>query len=140
MNSIHGTIPTEVGYLSRSQYSLDLAVNSFYGKLPTEIGYLSTMTNNLNTRTNDITGEIPTEIGKLSMLSSYGLFMNDNSHTGAIPTELGSLSLLLSTSAYFRLQYNKLCDDVPTEVAALSSEVSSWIIALGNSLGTPCDE
>ena len=33
---------------------------------------------------------------------------------------------------------NKLCSDIPTEVAALSSGVDDWTLTTGNSLNTPC--
>ena len=39
---------------------------------------------------------------------------------------------------YYRLDGNKLCSDVPTEVQALSSNLSNWGITTGNSFGTVC--
>ena len=39
----------------------------------------------------------------------------------------------------FKLDYNKLCSDVPTEVQALSSSVTSgWQVTTDNSIGTVC--
>ena len=60
---------------------------------------------------------------------------NSNSFTGRTPTELGRLN---QVTAGFRLDTNKLCDDVPTEVQALSSGVSYWEVTTGNSFGTIC--
>ena len=42
----------------------------------------------------------------------------------------------LETQVY--LENNRLCDDVPTEVQALSGNVESWKITTSNSIGTPC--
>ena len=55
----------------------------------------------------------------------------------AIPTELGQL---VRMTANFRLNSNKLCADVPTQVQALSSSVTSgWSVTTGNELlGSPC--
>ena len=36
------------------------------------------------------------------------------------------------------LSTNKFCDDVPTQVQALSSSVSNWQVTTGNSFGTIC--
>ena len=59
-----------------------------------------------------------------------------NSFTGPLPTELGRLNQLAGS---FRFKSNKLCDDVPTEVQALSSGVTSdWQVTTGNSFGTLC--
>ena len=39
----------------------------------------------------------------------------------------------------FRFYSNQLCDDVPTQVQALSSGVTSyWMVTTGNSFGTIC--
>ena len=38
-----------------------------------------------------------------------------------------------------RLNSNQLCDDIPSEVAALSTQVTGdWLVTTGNDLGTPC--
>ena len=39
----------------------------------------------------------------------------------------------------FRLEYNSFCSDLPTQVAALSNDVTgSWLVTAGNSFGTCC--
>ena len=53
-----------------------------------------------------------------------------------MPTELGRLNQMTHS---FQFQSNKLCDDVPTQVQALSSGVTSnWLVTTGNSFGTLC--
>ena len=52
------------------------------------------------------------------------------------PQELGALVEITSS---FQLFSNKLCSDVPTQVQALSSGVTSgWKVTTGNSIGTVC--
>ena len=59
-----------------------------------------------------------------------------NSFNGPAPTELGRLDQM---TEYFWFHSNKLCDDVPTQVQALSSGVTSnWQVTTGNSFGTIC--
>ena len=59
-----------------------------------------------------------------------------NSFTGPCPTELGRLNQMTQG---FRFFSNKLCSDVPTQVQALSSGVTSyWQVTTGNSFGTIC--
>ena len=71
-------------------------------------------------------------------LSSPPQAFFSNSFTGRMPTELGSLDQM---TANFRFYSNKLCDDVPTQVQALSSGVDpGWQVTTGNSFGTPCCE
>ena len=53
-----------------------------------------------------------------------------------MPTELGRLN---QVTKYFRFFANQLCDDVPTQVQALSSGFSGgWQVTTGNSFGTIC--
>ena len=63
------------------------------------------------------------------------LDLGRNEITGTMPTELGNLNQTES----FQFYSNRLCgDDVPTQVQALSSGVSSWQVTTGNSFGTLC--
>ena len=48
------------------------------------------------------------------------------------------LGRLTGMTANFRVQQNDFCSDVPTEVQALSSNLSNWGITTGNSFGTVC--
>ena len=59
---------------------------------------------------------------------------DDNSLTSAVPSELGKLTALTK----FWIHNNMLCDNLPTEVQALSSIVPSYLVYTGNNIGTPC--
>ena len=66
-----------------------------------------------------------------------GLEISKNSLTGQVPTELGRLTKM--TNHYY-IQSNKLCDDVPTEVEALTAAgtITYYAISTANSIGTTC--
>ena len=71
------------------------------------------------------------------MVKFYSNFyLQSNSLSNSLPTELGSMA---SLRYYFYLNSNhKLCADIPTEVSALSSSVSSWYLSTATLLGMPC--
>ena len=70
----------------------------------------------------------------VKMTSRFKLQLNEFSWT--IPTQLGKMTKMF---AHYDLTSNKLCSDVPTEVQALSSGVTtSWSVTTGNSIGTHC--
>jgi hypothetical protein len=112
-NSLTGTIPTELGNLSNLS-SLSLGSNDLTGTIPTELGNLSNLMW-LALYNNELTGTIPTELGNLSNLSS--LWLDNNELTGTIPTELGNLSNLEK----FFLHSNQLCGEIPIELKNLSN-------------------
>ena len=62
--------------------------------------------------------------------------------TGPLPTELGRMTLFVGHSEWwagFHFYSNQLCDDVPTQVQALSSSVTTgWQVTTDNSFGTVC--
>ena len=69
-------------------------------------------------------------------LSSPPQRFYSNSFTGSMPTECGRLNQM---TAGFHFYSNQLCDDVPTQVQALSSGVTTgWQVTTGNSFGTIC--
>lgn len=57
-------------------------------------------------------------MAKLGNGNSQAVTFANNGLTGAIPSEIGKLGKL---KAAFYLYSNNLCDDIPAEVAALSS-------------------
>ena len=113
MNSLSGSIPTEIGNLSNLK-ELYLIRNSLSGSIPTEIGNLSNL-KVLNLYVNSLSGSIPTEIGNLSNLEELGL--SNNSLSGSIPTEIGNLSNLED----LWLRGNSLSGAIPTEIGNLSN-------------------
>ena len=61
--------------------------------------------------------------------------LDQNSITGEIPTQLGLHTNLIEIN----IASNKLCNDVPSQVQALSSSATGqWQVTSGNSIGTVC--
>ena len=67
------------------------------------------------------------------MNNRFGI--QNNQLSSELPTELGRLSEM---TIGFYTHSNKFCSDVPTQVQALSSGVSDWLVTTGNSIGTVC--
>ena len=68
---------------------------------------------------------------------THAFYLREQTFIGGIPTELGKLT---GVKSEFKLSSNKLCDDVPTQVQALSSGVTSgWAVTTGNQIGTMCE-
>ena len=82
---------------------------------------------------NSLTGSIPTELGMATAASI--LVLHENKLSSRIPTELGKCT---GVTKYFKLDSNRLCSDVPTQVQALSSGVTNWFVTTRNSIGTTC--
>ena len=70
---------------------LELHDNNLIGTIPPELGRLSRL-QELRLDGNSLTGIIPPELGRLSSLQ--GLSLGDNDLSGGIPPELGELSSL----------------------------------------------
>ena len=87
-SGVNGTLPTELFTDSGQLESLELTENSLSGTIPTEIGLLTKLWM-LNLQRNMLSGTIPTEIGKLTRVSS--VYLERNSLAGTLPTEIGRL-------------------------------------------------
>ncbi|XP_031283019.1 probable leucine-rich repeat receptor-like protein kinase At1g35710 [Pistacia vera] len=87
-NHLFGTIPPQIGNLSKLQY-LHLSNNQFSGKIPPEIGLLLHL-DVFHLAENQLNGSIPEEVGNLKFLSH--LWLSKNQLTGIILPTLGNLS------------------------------------------------
>ena len=105
-----GTLPTELGYLSKLQY-FACYLCQLNGTLPTEMGLLRDLWA-FDVASNQLTGTMPTELGNLSERMLY-LYIHDNKLTGTIPAELGNLSKI---RAIF-VGYNNLTGIIPSSFA-----------------------
>jgi len=110
--NMKGSIPTQIGYLSRLS-SLDVSLNFFESTLPTEIGLLSYL-RLLNLSGVGLMGKVPTQIGHLTQLQVF--WINDNLLSGQIPSEIGLLSKLRDLG----LAKNQFSGSIPFEFSRLS--------------------
>ena len=110
--SLTGAIPGELGLLP-DLWSISLSRNNFTGSIPAELG-LSASLFTIQLDYNQLTGEIPAELGQLPRLSD--LQLNDNQLTGQIPPELGRLTGLRS----LLLDWNMLTGQIPPELGRLT--------------------
>uniref|UniRef100_A0A2C9VIL7 non-specific serine/threonine protein kinase n=1 Tax=Manihot esculenta TaxID=3983 RepID=A0A2C9VIL7_MANES len=118
-NSLHGIIPSQIGYLSKLKF-LDLSFNSITGSIPQEIGMLRSLTS-LELSENFLTGPIPSSIGNLTKLVILRLGRNQLS--GSIPQEVGKLTSL----SHLGLSDNNLSGIIPTSVGNLTSLFSLYL-------------
>ncbi|KAK2983064.1 hypothetical protein RJ640_006451 [Escallonia rubra] len=140
-NSLHGTIPQEIGKLYRLQHLslslnsfqdvgnlvnleyLSLSNNMFSGNVPESIGNLFKLTEVYLYR-NYISGKLPSSIGNISELSVLAL--EANMIEGRIPLSLGNCTKLQALD----LQDNQLIGMIPEQLVGLSS--LSRILCLKN--------
>ena len=106
-NELRGTVPTELGNLTRLE-ALSLAENRLRGTIPPELGNLTRLTL-LYLYANTLDGSIPMELGNLSKLEQLALSWNRLQ--GTIPTELGNLANL----QWLVLSGNRLRGTIPAE-------------------------
>ncbi|KAK2983063.1 hypothetical protein RJ640_006450 [Escallonia rubra] len=142
-NSLHGTIPEEIGKLYRLQH-LSLSLNSFQddnyisGSIPLDVGNLVNL-ELIALSTNMFSGKIPESIGNLFKLKE--LYMHGNYISGKLPSSIGNISELsvlylkanmlegripLSLGNCTKLQalglqYNQLIGMIPEQLVGLSS-------------------
>ncbi|KAH6557537.1 hypothetical protein KP509_1Z107700 [Ceratopteris richardii] len=112
-NNITGSIPPEIGYLSKL-VQLSLSGNKLSGVLDPSLGNLSSL-NRFQIDENNISGPIPSSFQFLSNLVHF--HMNNNSLNGSIPPELGRLPML----NHFLFDNNQLSGDIPGELSNIST-------------------
>ena len=115
-NNLAGTIPPELGNLSRLS-ELDFSYSELTGPIPPELANIPNLSQ-LNLAWNALTGTIPPELGTMPNLAV--LVLGGNDLTGPIPPELGNLSTL----SLLYLDYNQLTGPIPPELADLSGLAS----------------
>ena len=113
-NGLTGSLPPELGTLSRLR-SLEAAGNSdLTGPIPRELGNLANL-ETLSLQENWLTGSIPAALGRLANLER--LWLHLNALTGPVPPELGNLLNLRILAA----GGNLLSGPIPPELGNLSS-------------------
>ena len=111
-NELSGTIPPELGYLTKLE-ELDLAKNQLRRTIPPELGNLSKLTL-LYLYSNQLSGSIPVELSNSSKLGQ--LVLSWNRLDGMIPLELSELSEL----EMLVLSGNRLSGTIPSELGNLT--------------------
>lgn len=110
-NLYEGTIPWELGNMSKLQY-LDIASANLSGSIPKELTNLTNLESLFLFR-NRLSGKIPWEFGKIISLSSLDL--SDNYLSGPIPESFSELKNLKLLSVMF----NDLGGTIPEGIAKL---------------------
>lgn len=141
-----GTLPSEIGNLSRLQYSFQLQGNAIHGSLPTQLGNLELL-EHFYAEENHFSGSLPSEIGGWAKIKIFDLSVNhldgglpsvwgaqlesiqelwlyDNMLASAIPEQWGLLSESLTA---LDLSMNQLQDSLPTELGRLVGLTGLWL-------------
>jgi len=119
-NEISGSIPPQIGNLSKLQY-LALSSNQLTGPIPDELGNLSLLTD-LELSWNPLNSTFPLVVTNLTALR--GLYLASCQLYGPLPEQIGNLINLEA----FSLQSNQLVGDLPTKMMQL---VNMTFLSLG---------
>lgn len=112
-SSLTGKIPTELGQLSKLRF-LFLSHCRLHGSLPSQIFNLPSLAK-LHVTNNLLTGTLPPSIGNLKDLRE--LMISRNGLNGSIPKEIGGAIELENIEAY----HNDLEQSIPTEIGQCSN-------------------
>ncbi|CAB9520097.1 LRR receptor-like serine threonine-protein kinase [Seminavis robusta] len=109
---LSGTLPTELGLLSDSIFSIAVVGGQLEGPLPSELGLLDRL-HVLVLDGNKLAGSVPPELGDASHLK--WLYLSKNSFTGSFPVFLTSARL-----EQLLLEWNQFSGTLPTEIGQFS--------------------
>ena len=112
-NNIHGTLPTEMGYLT-TLHALSITRNHLIGTIPLAIFGLPQL-EILRLYANTLIGSIPPAIASASNLRV--LQIDNNLFFGKLPTELGAATMLEE----FSLAFNEFFKNIPSELGQLTN-------------------
>jgi Leucine-rich repeat (LRR) protein len=113
INGLNGSIPVEIGALSKLNY-LDLSYNNMTGELPFSLTNLTQLVM-FNVSSNQIIGSIPTSLSLLIHLTHVILY--GNQINGSIPSTLGDLTNL----KYLYLYSNQIIGPIPSTFGNLTN-------------------
>uniref|UniRef100_A0A453PZH8 non-specific serine/threonine protein kinase n=1 Tax=Aegilops tauschii subsp. strangulata TaxID=200361 RepID=A0A453PZH8_AEGTS len=122
-NYISGTIPLEIGNLSKTSL-LYLDNNIFTGPIPSILGQLSKLVV-LSLSRNKFSGEIPPSIGNLNQLTE--LYLQENELSGSIPTSLAGCQKLVALN----LSSNGLNGSINGRMFSKLNQLS-WLLDLSH--------
>lgn len=108
-NGLNGTLPPQVGLLTKLEQLWVPRNPQLGGTLPTQLGRLDQL-NTLITRGCAFGGSLPSELGRLSnTLTDFNAHRNQ--HTGTVPTRLWDMPRL----EFLRLGHNRLTGSIPSQ-------------------------
>ena len=115
-NTLTGSIPSQLSFLTDLGVSLDLSGNKLVGTIPTELGRLR----KLSECSLEIFTLLETNKGTNTVVMAIGqnFDLGWNQLNGTIPTELGFLTNL---ELLFSLAYNNLSGPIPTTLGQLTA-------------------
>jgi Leucine-rich repeat (LRR) protein len=138
LNILGGTLPSNIGSLSKNLEELILTGNKISGTIPKEIGHLTNLSL-LYMEKNFLTGNLPISLGNLQEL--FVLSLSQNKLSGQIPRSIGNLNQLselylqenflsgpiqealgrCKNLGMLNLSHNSFNGSIPTEIFTLSS-------------------
>ena len=154
-NALDGSFPSEMGLLTLLTGAFDIFFNGITGSIPSQLGALTGLSQFFNLFANSMVAICPalaaqapltfTSPANLHGSQSLSLTFHGGGagsvnwlcKSGSVPSQLGALESLTTS---FHLNENAFCGSIPTQVTALSTQVTSmWDVITGNHLGpTPC--
>jgi len=133
-NNLTGTIPSEIGDLTKLE-NLELSNNpQLTGSIPVEIGLLTKL-KVFNSYSTNFTGSLPVELTQITTLER--IVLDGNNLTGTIPSGLWSMTNL----KHIALSLNSLTGTIPEDIGNLVNlerlylSSNNFSGALPNSLG-----
>lgn len=129
MNSIFGTIPPEISFLSKLAY-LDFSTNQLSGEIPPDVGNLSSLVELYMHNNSKLNGPIPPSLRSLRKLKVLSIYQTCLS--GPIPQSLYGLTKL----THIHLQRNQLSGPISQRIGRLKSLIclELWENQLNGSL------
>ena len=112
-NNLIGSIPPDLGNLENLEF-LNIGFNKLTGEIPAELGNLNNLYY-LNLQFNQLHGSLPVDLGNLNNLKY--LWIDGNTFNGSIPSVFGSLSNLMELG----LGNNQLTGNIPSELGNLNN-------------------
>ena len=119
-NSLYGTIPINIGNLSKLITYLNFGFNHFTGVISHQLGFLTSLSF-LSLCSNNFRGSIPHSIGNLRNLTT--LYLYSNKLSGSIPQEIG----LLRSLNVLDLSNNNLIGQIPSSISNLRNLTTLYL-------------
>lgn len=111
---LSGTLPTQIGALTRAEALFMHESRALSGVLPSQIGALTALLHGMSFASTRLSGSLPSQLGRLSRLRS--LWLVHTAMSGALPPSLGHMDGLVQLEVHGARFWGSL----PTELGRLS--------------------